>query len=285
MRVVYYGLRNPAVTALRIASSSAGKSAGVVIVLQEVTSASEFLNLAPYATLVVVDLQQVPIQDVVPLVTELRALSPRTRISIINTLLTRAQEQTLLFDLGKISGGELFHGERCLQPAFWAYILDELMGVDALHDFFRVLQPMVPTDARGPLLLELARHAHLASVKQVVAHLYPADETAAGTKRYKLWVRCQQLGLASPENIHDALRLLLLKVLIDHDSWSTYKVANYLGYGTAKNLSRSCHGRYGLGVAGVKKMSRSTIEAAVSAVFAGGQSLTIRPNQAVLLSN
>jgi len=285
MRIVHYGLRSPAITALRTASLSVSGAAGVELFVQSVPNPGVFRELAPQAAMVVVDLQHLLIHDVVPLVKELLLLSPFTRVVVVNTLLTRAQEQTLLFELGKISVGELLDGDRCVQPGLWAYILEELTGMDALRDFFRVLRRLVPTDARAALLLDLARHAQAASVKQLVLRFYPDDTASDVTKRHKLWNRCNELGLASPEEVLDALRLLLLKTLLDQGRWSTERIAIYLGHGTTKNLTRSCRTRYGLGVAAIKKLSLNNIELAVGAVFWDGQGLAIRPNQDVPFPN
>jgi hypothetical protein len=135
------------------------------------------------------------------------------------------------------------------------------------------------------LLLDLARHAQAASVKQLVLRFYPDDTASDVTKRHKLWNRCNELGLASPEEVLDALRLLLLKTLLDQGRWSTERIAIYLGHGTTKNLTRSCRTRYGLGVAAIKKLSLNNIELAVGAVFWDGQGLAIRPNQDVPFPN
>lgn len=285
MRIVHYGLRSPAITALRAASLTVGTDAGVELLVQSVPNPDVFRAVSPNAAMAVVDLQHLLISDVVPLVKEVLLVSPFTRITVVNTLLTRAQEQTLLFELGKISVGELLDGERCLQAGMWKYLLEEVTGLDVLRDFFRVLRTIVPTDARAPLILDMARYAHVSSVKQLVLRLYPDDNSSDVTKRHKLWTRCTELGLVSPEEVLDALRLLLLKVLLDQGRWSTDRIATYMGHGTPKNLSRSCRTRYGLGVAALKKMTLNPIELAVGAVFWDSQPLSFRPNQDVPFSN
>lgn len=285
MRIVHYGLRSPAIAALRTASVTVGTAFGMELLVQPASNPTVFRSVAPQAAMVVVDLQHLLISDVVPLIKELLLLSPFTRVTVVNTLLTRAQEQTLLFELGKISVGELLDGDRCLQAGLWQYILEELTGLDVLREFFTQLRKLVPTDARGPLLLDMARHAHVASVKQLVQRLYPEDNASDATKRHKLWGRCNELGLASPEDVLDCLRLLLLKTLLDQGRWATERIAIYMGHGTAKNLSRSCRARYGLGVAALKKMPFNPIELAVGAVFWDGRPLSFRPNQDVPFPN
>lgn len=151
--------------------------------------------------------------------------------------------------------------------------------------FYRTVQSLVPDDARGTLLLQFARFAHVGSVKELSQKIVSGDTLSPGTKRQILWSRCRSLGLASPEASLNALRLLLLKTLLDQGRWSFNRVAAYLGYGSVKNLSRSCRTRYGVSLTSLKSLSANVVHIAVGEVFWNGRTITIRPNQAVPFSN
>lgn len=274
MRIVGYGLRPDALTTLTPLLATYP-----LVTWRPAPTIAAWSAEAPGSLLAILDLHTVPITTVGPMVEAVLQQAPLTRVLVVSTFLSKVQEQQLLFQLGQQGVAFLFTPDMVTVTGHWRAVLDELTGLAHVGVFHRRFRQLVPPGDRGGLLLQLAQHATSASVKQLAKALYAPDPASVTTLRIKLWQDCARVGLATPEQCLDAIRVLLLKVLLDSAQWSWDAIAQYLQYTNAANLGRSCTTRYGVTLTALRALPIAQVEQAVGRVFWDRAPLVLTANQ------
>lgn len=267
MRIVHYGLRSSALAALRESTVNVSRSAGIVLELQAVPSRLVLSELSHNATLVVIDLEQVALSQALALVDQVHHVNAFAHVVIVETLLNSVRDQHYLFQLGKLPNTELVRSDAVDHPMLWQSIVDQACDTEVFRRYERTVRQLVPNDARGRLILDVARCSHLATVKAVSDLLYGGTAPSIEAKRSDLWARCKRLGIRFPEHVLDTTRLLRLKTLIDESTWKPEVIAKHMSFSTLDNCSRSCRKRYNMSYKGIEKLPAGIVWLACSDAF------------------
>lgn len=275
MRIVQFGLRIGAMHALRAACARVKRATGEAVAFDLIGSTIVGAKNAANATMLVIDLEHFRISDTVPLIRDISVLNPFARVIIVGTTLVQPKDQALLFQLGQLPITQLLDDQAASSQEVWQTIVEDAVGLRALRSYDNSIRLLIPPDGRGRMVLNMAQHAQAASVKELVCRMYAAQALTVDSKRHRLWVECNRVGLRSPEDILSALRLLLLKSLLDHAQWSNKRVAGYMGFDCVRNMTRSCRSRYGMSMTSLETLHSGVVQLSVGDVFWDGTSVRL----------
>jgi hypothetical protein len=173
----------------------------------------------------------------------------------------------LLLRLGRFGVDAPNSEQAAMSGKWWVAHLSEAAGTAALDHAAEALRAVMPDGFKGDLLRQIAEHALVArSVKTLAYLMYPNSPTPDARRR-RLWEHCQHAGLEAPEIVLYTIRLVLLKSMLDADTWTLDRLAKHLGYASARMLNRSCHNRYGVSTTQLRAVPMRTVLDRAAAAF------------------
>jgi AraC-like DNA-binding protein len=176
----------------------------------------------------------------------------------------------LLLRLGKF-GVEAPECEvAAMSGKWWVRHLAEAAGTAALDNAWDSLRSIMPEGTKGDLMRQISEHALVArSVKTLAYLMYPNSPTP-DARRKRLWENCQRVGLDAPENVLYTMRLVMLKAMLDADTWPLGRVARHFGYESTRMLNRSCRNRYGVSTTQLRAIPHAKVMNCAASVFHQG---------------
>lgn len=219
------------------------------------------------AALVIMDLGHVQPQDAISVSSWQLELHPFVQVDLIAGTAATQADHRVYFELGKAGVQHMHLPEEASTAAFWIQRLSELSNFDLITRVLKDMSRLMPPGPPGEFLARIVDLHGCASVKSLADKMYPGSQYTAAYKRRMLWQECKSHGYASPEAALSAVRLRVLKSVLDSDVWTYDRVARHFGFETARHLNRSCNNRYGLSVTAIRKSTSTAMSELAEKVF------------------
>lgn len=267
MLVLTYKLRAAAAGPLARAVEESERRQEIAITVRAAKDLAALTRDLPVASLIVIDLEGLPAQQALTFVARQLEEHPFAKVICVPTEQSKLTDQVCFFHFGRVGIRSMPLPQETFNQDWWIATLADTAGFDVVAQAHRELQALVPSTARGILALRVAQHATAASVKVLADRMYPGTGMTLAYKRRKLWEECRALGAGTPENVLDAVRLALMKTILDANVWTHDRVARYFGYHSVRNMSRSCKTRYGRSINAIRHAPRSELFQFATGVF------------------
>lgn len=219
------------------------------------------------AALVVMDLGHVVPEEALSVASWQLELHPFVQVDLIAGTVTTATAHRICFEFGKAGVQHMHLPQDASESAFWVQRLSELRNFDLISRIVKDADRNLPAGAPGEFLARVLEFHTSASVKKLADQMYPGTQYSPTYKRRMLWQECKSHGYVSPEAILGAIRLRILKAVLDAHVWTYDRTARHFGFDTARHLNRSCKNRYGLSVTAIRKAPAPDIAKLADQVF------------------
>lgn len=219
------------------------------------------------ASLAIVDLGHIAAADVLHVIGWQLEMHPFVPVDLIAGTAVTSAEQRLYFELGKAGVQHMHMPDEAAEAAFWTQRLSDLRSFDLIARIMKDLNRILPPTPAGVFLSRVLDFHASASVKSLADKMYPGTQHTAAYKRRLLWQECKSHGYVAPELVLAAIRLRVLKAVLDAHVWTYDRVARHFGFDTARHLNRSCRNRYGLSVTAIRKASVGEVSELADRVF------------------
>lgn len=219
------------------------------------------------AALVVVDLGHVAPEEALSVASWQLEQHPFVQVDLIAGTVTTAASHRICFEFGKAGVQHMHLPEEASAAAFWVQRFSELRNFDLIARIVRDADRHLPPGAAGEFLARVVEFHTSASVKKLAEWMYPGAQYSPTYKRRMLWQECKSHGYVSPEAVLGAVRLRILKAVLDAHVWTYDRTARHFGFDTARHLNRSCKNRYGLSVTAIRKAPAAEISKLADQVF------------------
>ena len=246
MHIVTLGLRVSVANALALAVLNIPRGAVAAPYITTVRKHDDVSLAFPSTTVLVMDLDTVPAHIAATVLEEGLEQYPYVRAYVVPIPLQTNADQYQLFRMGKVGVHQLTCEQSSSNATYWQARLAECAGTDILRLWRSELRTVFGDSERGRVAMRIADECTAPTVGDLAERLYRDDSLTSDGKRRRLWKACKHVGLANPEQLWSAVRLMLLKVLLDHGQWSVSRIAFHLGYDAPRNLTEACKRRYGL---------------------------------------
>lgn len=267
MLVLTWKLRPAIRQALVAGLEDAERRQEVAMSTREVRDADGIRRDFGIAAMVVVDLGHVQPQEALPMVGWHLERHPFVQVDVIAGTMTAPAEQRLCFEFGKSGARHMHLPDEASTAAFWVQRLSELRNFDLIARVVKDLDRHSPPGAAGGFVSKVLEFHTSASVKSLADKMYPGSKHTAAYKRRMLWQECKAHGYTGPENTLSAVRLRVLKAVLDANIWTYDRISRHFGYDTARHLNRACKNRYGVSVTAIRKAPLAEISELANTVF------------------
>lgn len=268
MLMVAYRAHPAVATALKLASAEIERTEEIAVSCRATQDLEAFRRDAEMATVAVLDMRTLTLQELLDESVTTLQQHPFIRLTIVTTALSNAEDQRKLFDLGRMGVSALALTHEAEASAWWAQYVTTNLHFDVVQAAHRELHELLAgSGAYGELVLRVAQYATVPSIKILAERIYTDDRQSNAYKRRLLWEECKRVRAGTPEDVLAAVRLVLLKSILDADQWTTSRIARHFGMDTPRNLNRSCKNRYGLSVRDIRQLSKPDVHAKASSVF------------------
>jgi len=265
--ITLYRAHPSVLAAVQTAAAACERQEEIAMFVRSRRELPQFLHDIDAAAVGVLDLRTITINDAVQLSTQVLEARPFVKLTTIAGLQATLDEQRQYFTLGRVGVAQVPLAEEASSAAFWQRYLLSQPQFSVLDMAFRYIQSLMMPGPRADWLLRLAKHVSAPSIKILAERIYPSNAHSNAYKRRRLWQECKNHHVGTPEDVHAAIRLVLLKQLLDSEQWTLTRIARYFGYDTARHLSRSCKTRYKLSLREIKALTHGAIMHRAGALF------------------
>lgn len=267
MLVLTHKLRPAVAAVLAHAVEEAERRQEIAITIRVAKDLASFARDVSIATLSVLDLHGVPAQQALTVAAAQLEEHPFAKIILVPTELPKLTDQLCLYHFGRVGIRHIPTLEEAQDQEWWLHTLSDTAGFDVVAQAQRDLRMLVTNNPRGLLAIKYAQHATVGSVKLLADRLYPNSGMTPSYKRRKLWQECKAVGAGAPENVLAAVRLTLMKTILDSNVWTPDRVARYFGYDNARNMNRSCKNRYKRSLRDIRRLPREDVLEFAKTIF------------------
>lgn len=267
MLILGLRVRPTVATALEQALLQAEKHMEVSYLFRQTKDVKSFSRDFLIANGAVLDLATISIADALALSESLLSDHPFVRVIVVPMVQHSLEDQCRYFDLGRIGVVGIPSIADAESTDYWFTSIVGSAKFDVVVRARKELYALLPQDERGDFLRSIAEHAMVSSVKGLALRMYPDRSQSQAYKRRRLWQTCKILDLAPPEHLLVAIRLFLIKYVLDSNQWTLDRVARYFGMESARHLNRACKTRYNVSCAGLKDLPLETVRLRVASVL------------------
>jgi len=234
---------------------------------------AEILSRSVDTDVVVFELHRRTTQQVVDVITRLLTRNLPRHFVVVQPQHSHHADVQAFFTLGRLGVKELPTTLQAQTRAWWLKDVLQLVTPKLITAVrLKVVEQIPQTEAR-PLLLTIARYAHLPTVRELADKMYAGSFVSPATMRKNLWMECKKAQLHSPEAALHAIRSLKLKFLLDSGECTLTKIAGYMSVATPRLLNDSCTIRLGVSLTALRALPLASVLHNASLVLRHAQSL------------
>jgi hypothetical protein len=274
MIVVGYQLRPALAYAVSKAIEECERRQEIAFLFRPITSDYEARQHFGTANLVVFDLSTTKPSDVFNTVRLGLEAHPFVKVAIVPVTLSTHDEQRFLFEFGRLGVSYFADADEALSPNWWVETVSGMTGFNVVLQARRAVFPLVSPGPRGDLIIRISEHAEgCASVKDLAALIYRSEFLSPVTRRKRLWQACKEVELDSPEAVLLAVRLVILKHLLDNSHWTLSRIARHMGHPSGRHLNQTIKRRTGVSLKHLKAVPAVCVKEAAQRVLVRGESI------------
>jgi hypothetical protein len=225
--------------------------------------------------MMVLDLSELAPDVVLQIATDKLESNPFVRCVVVPGTLnavTRPQDLIALGRAGVICPPSEGHA---LHPTWWVAEVVSLASLEIIDRAWDSLEEVTPGGDAGSLVKRIAVEYTCQSVKTLALRIYPAYGTAGEIARQRLYKECKQVGFVSPEAVHQAVRLWMLKHFLDTDCWPNTRLAKHFGADTTAKFSEYTKRRFGLSLGSLRAFPMQDVRHKVTSVLQYGAGVEV----------